>query len=329
MTAASRFNLPIPFGWFTVALSNELAVGEVKPLQYFDQELVLFRTESGEAKVIQAICPHLGAHIGYGGSVKGESVACPFHGWEFNGNGVCTSVPYAKNMPPKIKDKECIPPLLTKELNGAIYVWYHPKGEQPSFDVEVIPETIDENWQFKSMQDWIIEAPAQETNENAVDKAHFVYVHGTDGMPEAEVTVTDHRRSTKLVTELPAFGDDGTPTDDGSMAEIRLDSSSVGPGLSYQRFEGIFETVLLGLITPINADSVHLRFVYYQPKVTTDLQALMADGFIAENCRQVEQDMPIWQHKHYNPNPVLCDGDGPIAHYRKWFSQFYAEPLNH
>jgi hypothetical protein len=39
---------------------------------------------------------------------------------------------------------------------------------------------------------------------------------------------------------------------------------------------------------------------------------------------QVGQDIPIWEHKIYLENPVLCDGDGPIAKYRKWFQQFYA-----
>ena len=42
-------NLPIPFGWYAVAFTNELQPGEVKPLEYFDQELVLFRTEDGVA----------------------------------------------------------------------------------------------------------------------------------------------------------------------------------------------------------------------------------------------------------------------------------------
>ena len=37
-----------------------------------------------------------------------------------------------------------------------------------------------------------------------------------------------------------------------------------------------------------------------------------------------EQDIPIWNHKTYVEDPILCDGDGPIAKYRKWFSQFYA-----
>ncbi len=40
---------------------------------------------------------------------------------------------------------------------------------------------------------------------------------------------------------------------------------------------------------------------------------------------QVEQDIPIWENKVYLEEPVLCDGDGPINKYRKWFQQFYVE----
>jgi len=41
--------LPLPFGWFMVAYSDELAVGEVKPLYYFGKDLVLWRGEDGQA----------------------------------------------------------------------------------------------------------------------------------------------------------------------------------------------------------------------------------------------------------------------------------------
>ena len=43
-----RFPFP-PYadGWFRVGYSEELKPGDVQPLTYFGQELVLFRTESG------------------------------------------------------------------------------------------------------------------------------------------------------------------------------------------------------------------------------------------------------------------------------------------
>ena len=48
------------------------------------------------------------------------------------------------------------------------------------------------------------------------------------------------------------------------------------------------------------------------------------DGATVVFKEQVEQDIPIWENKIYLDTPLLCDGDGSIRKYRKWFSQFYA-----
>ena len=61
-----------PNGWFQIAYSDELEKGQVVPLRYFGKDLVLFRTEGGEAQLLDAYCPHLGAHLGHGGKVQGE-----------------------------------------------------------------------------------------------------------------------------------------------------------------------------------------------------------------------------------------------------------------
>ncbi|MBW2403961.1 MAG: Rieske 2Fe-2S domain-containing protein [Deltaproteobacteria bacterium] len=72
MSKKPRFPIPrYPRGWFQVAYSDELEAGEVQPLKYFGVELVMFRTEDGEVSVLDAFCPHMGAHLGYGGKVDG------------------------------------------------------------------------------------------------------------------------------------------------------------------------------------------------------------------------------------------------------------------
>ena len=37
----------------------------------------------GEIHALGGICPHLGGPLGYG-AINGDSVSCPWHGWEFN-----------------------------------------------------------------------------------------------------------------------------------------------------------------------------------------------------------------------------------------------------
>ncbi len=170
-----RYTQPIPFGWFALEYSDKLAAGEVKPLQYLNRELVLFRTESGAARVVDAYCPHLGAHLGHGGSVVGENIACPFHGWQFDGGGICREVPYAKNMPPKVVDKQSLGSYHVVEANQMIWVWYHPEGAEPSFEVEEIPELNSDDYQPIDVHEWTINTIVQEAGENGADVAHFMF----------------------------------------------------------------------------------------------------------------------------------------------------------
>ncbi|HXK25999.1 MAG TPA: Rieske (2Fe-2S) protein, partial [Myxococcota bacterium] len=90
----SRYPFPAtPDGWYGLCLASELAPGEVKPLRYFGRELVAFRGRDGPARVFDAHCPHLGAHLGVGGKVEGDGIRCPFHGWRFDGSGCLVEVP--------------------------------------------------------------------------------------------------------------------------------------------------------------------------------------------------------------------------------------------
>ena len=325
----SRFNLPVPYGWYAVSLSNQLAVGEVKPLYYFEKDLVLFRTESGQAKVLDAMCPHLGAHIGHGGTIIGESVACPFHGWQFNGDGNCTGVPYAKNMPPKMNDGgSALHAYPVEEMNGVIWAWYHPQNSAPLFEIEAVPELADrERWSEPTIDEWTVNAPSQEMGENAVDKAHFEFVHNIKEMPHSEVTTQDHRRSTVMDVSSPGYNEDGSFNED-ELIERKITTLSLGPGYTLQTFIGITDIRMLGTVTPIDRETTLLRFITIIGNDISESGEVIAQAMLDNLRNQVEQDIPIWNHKIYRDKPVLCDGDGPITLYRKWFSQFYVAEQN-
>ena len=51
-SAADRnLDIPFPFGWFPTLLSDELAVGQVRPLRYFGSDLVVWRGEDGTVQM--------------------------------------------------------------------------------------------------------------------------------------------------------------------------------------------------------------------------------------------------------------------------------------
>lgn len=320
-----RYKQSIPFGWYAIGYTKELAAGEVKPLYYFGRELVLFRTESGEAKLLDAFCPHLGAHLGHGGTVKGETIACPFHGWQFDGAGECKEIPYATNMPPKVTKGPVIHSYELVERNEMIWVWYHPENAAPSFEVETIEEFNSDEWTENDTYDWELNTIIQEAGENGADVAHFMFVHSSPEMPVGEVTMDGVRRVTQLVNKVPRINEQGERDETGTDWEfLNVESINIGPGQTIQRLTRAFEIVMMGTVTPIDDQRTHLRFNFTMPKSQTDMNKLFAEGSRDNITFGVEQDIPIWNHKRYEANPILCDGDGPIAKYRKWFSQFYA-----
>ena len=316
--------LPIPFGWFAVAHSTELPPGEVQPKFFFDEHLVLFRAQSGKAHLLEAHCPHLGAHLGHGGMVRGDAVVCPFHGWAFSGGGRCLNVPYASAIPKRAANGPCLHSYPVQERNRMIWAWHHPRRLAPLWDLDDVPELNDPNWGPLQCYDWEIDSSIQESGENAVDIAHFVTVHGAQTVPKARIVLDGHRRETELIAQAPAFDDEGN-IDFTRMEPLHLITRSCGPGMSSQAFSSKLKTVLLGTITPITATRLKLCFVFTKPRNLAPQLNALVDGMIAEVVRQVGQDIPIWENKIFRESPILCDGDGPIAKYRKWFAQFYDE----
>src|SRR3989338_7788419 len=69
---ASTVLPPFPNSWFRMCRSEDLPIGAVKTVRAFARDLVVFRGEDGKAAVVDAFCPHLGAHLGIGGKVVGQ-----------------------------------------------------------------------------------------------------------------------------------------------------------------------------------------------------------------------------------------------------------------
>ncbi|MDT5330296.1 MAG: hypothetical protein QOF31_1593, partial [Mycobacterium sp.] len=84
-----------PTGWFQVAWSADLDVGDVKALHYFGEDLVAFRDLNGVVRVLDAHCRHLGADLSHGGCVVEGGIQCPLHGWVWSGaDGRNVHIPY-------------------------------------------------------------------------------------------------------------------------------------------------------------------------------------------------------------------------------------------
>ena len=315
--ADRNLDMPFAYGWYPAMLSSDLAVGEVKPLRYFSTDLVIWRGEDGNVRMLDAYCRHLGAHMGYGGRVEGNNLECPFHAWSYNGEGVVESIPYSKSIPPQVK-RPCEKQWPVTEANRWIWFWYHPGGVAPEWEVEHVTEATSEDWTDYDITEWNVYGSLQNMAENGVDAAHFKYIHGAASMPDYEFEWGDNWRSASLKMKM------GTPRGevDGGIA-----FKNIGPGQSWTRFTGISETLLIACITPIEKDHVHARFCFSQPKKQAEgPMAGIARAIIKDICKQFDQDKVVWDRQKYMPDALICAGDGPIAKFRKHYAQFYVEP---
>lgn len=305
---------PYPNGWFQIAYSDEVEPKSVIPLRYFGRDLVMFRDENGKLGVLDAHCPHLGAHLGYGGKVCGGALQCPFHAWAFDTDGTCTDVPYAKKIPPKAN----MHAWAVREMNTGIYVWFHSEGTPPSWELEPIEETDHEDWVYFKRDRWQLKTRNQEMAENSVDAAHFRFVHRTQNVPALSGGPDENAPHI-----LRLFGENKMTSKRGGV-DGTLTITEWGFGASTTRFTGFIETLLLSGVTPIDEESVDVRFTFMLRKSPDkDVTTGIGNLFVAEVCRQLEEDIPIWENKKFLPRPVLCDGDGPIGLIRRWGKQFY------
>jgi phenylpropionate dioxygenase-like ring-hydroxylating dioxygenase large terminal subunit len=310
---SKRFPFPIPNGWFAMCFSDELERGQVKALRYFDRELIAMRGDDGVARVFDAHCPHLGAHIGHGGTVEGDGVRCPFHGWRYDGTGKCVEVPYAKKIPPKAR----IAAWRTLECSGLVFVWRHAAGAEPSWELPDVPELRDPAWTAPERREWIVRSTAQEMAENTVDPAHFRFVHKTNTVPETETAeIRDHL--------LHVVSNNRVATPRGEQ-HGRIEIQAHGFGLGVTRFTGIADLLVVTSGSPIDEEHTHTRLQFAVKKLpNSDATRGVGKAFIGEIERQFGQDIPIWENKIHLEHPLLVEGEAEIALLRRWASQFYS-----
>lgn len=303
----------MPDGWFAVAWSKDLVAGEVRRLRYFGEDLVLFRTRSGEARVLDAYCVHLGAHLGEGGRVVGDTIQCPFHGWRFDGSGVCVDIPYCKKIPPKARLRGWD----VVERNRMIHVWRHAEQKPPSWEVPVMPEIDDPQWTEPRTFDLEVPVHMQDMAENNCDPVHFQYVHGSVGALPSEIEFAEDGRFFRVRSRSHHQIGSG-------MVEVELERDTWGLGLSTVRFKGIPGVGLLmySSTAPIDVGHSHSRWIFTTTRKTADEAG---EQFIQALTQGVMQDMRIWKNKTYRAQPVFCEADRHLAQFRRWTRQFYSQ----
>ena len=104
--------------WWPIALAENIKPTYPLAILFNDKPLVAFRSGGNKAHILNDWCPHRFAPLSKGKVISGE-LQCPYHGWQFNGTGVCTRVP-GLDQPPG--SSSLIQTYATKEEMGLLWI---------------------------------------------------------------------------------------------------------------------------------------------------------------------------------------------------------------
>ncbi|NKR74225.1 Rieske 2Fe-2S domain-containing protein [Rhodococcus hoagii] len=315
-------------GWHCLGLVDGFRDGKPHSVEAFGTKLVVFADSKGDVQVLDAYCRHMGGDLSQG-EIKGDSVACPFHDWRWNGKGKCTDIPYARRVPPVAKTRAW----LTMEQDELLFVWNDPEGNPPPPEVTIpaMRSTDAEwtDWQWKSL---VIDTNCREIVDNVVDMAHFFYVHYSfptyfKNVFEGHVAIQEQKGVGR--DDVTEWTDPDVPRLVGNTSVAAYHGPSfMIDDLIYHYDKYDVESVLINCHYPIAPDKFVLMYgisVKKTEQVSAEIADQLVDAMIGYIGVGFEQDIEIWKNKTRIENPLLTNEDGPVYQLRRWYEQFYVD----
>jgi phenylpropionate dioxygenase-like ring-hydroxylating dioxygenase large terminal subunit len=172
--------------WQPVANAAELRAGAVMNYTLLGTELVIARFAQGGLLAADVACPHKGARLSAGCIRDGELV-CPYHGWRFNPDGECQSIPSLVEPSP---EKLALSHLRTYEVQERYgFVWV--KLASSPHALPLVPEFEDARWTYVMGPPTKFAAGWRREVENYLDMSHFAFAHSATLGKAADPRIPD------------------------------------------------------------------------------------------------------------------------------------------
>ncbi len=318
--------------WYFAALSSDLKPGVLKRYEILGEPVLLGRGRKGEVFALRDICPHRASPLSAGRIVDeasgGESVECPYHGWRFRADGVCSAIPSLVEGQDTDPSKFRVRRYPVAENQGMVFVWVtsdprdagEPDQPPPTFPGVVggAPKLVD------SM---VFEAHVDHAVVGLMDPAHGPYVHQQWWWRSRG---SEHAKSKKFAPAEQGFSMLRHEPSKNSRAYAILGGEPLTeitfriPGLRWEHITvGKRQVLSLTCLTPLNDKqtritqiiwSDHPAFVFLKPFIAAGARAfLRQDG-----------DMVNLQNEglKYGPTLLWIDDADKQA---KWYQQLKRE----
>lgn len=183
--------------WYAAAWSDEIAPGTVLARRILDEEVALYRGESGTVAILTDRCPHRLLPLSCG-RVRGDHLECGYHGLTFGADGACVRIPGQPHVPSKARVRSY--PVV--ERHGVIWIWMGAAELADPADIFDVRHSGSPNWTMSQVH-LTYATHYLNVTDNLVDPAHTSFVHQRTlgGIAAADVPVkTMQDGDTILVT---------------------------------------------------------------------------------------------------------------------------------
>jgi phenylpropionate dioxygenase-like ring-hydroxylating dioxygenase large terminal subunit len=163
--------------WYAACRGDELLEAPIART-ILDLPLVLYRDASGVAFALLDRCAHRNAPLSLGSVDSAGHLACPYHGWRFDGSGACRGIPGLTAGNPANAGRR-VPAFAACEQDGFIWVFAREGADPKGLAPPRIPHIDDADY-LTVIREYDVECTMHAALENALDVPHTAFVHRGD-----------------------------------------------------------------------------------------------------------------------------------------------------
>jgi phenylpropionate dioxygenase-like ring-hydroxylating dioxygenase large terminal subunit len=178
----------VPRAWYVACRSDQLGAAPVART-ILGAPVVLFRDRAGVAGALLDRCPHRNVPLSRGEVDDRGWLACPYHGWRFDGEGACREVPGlieddAAGASGSAGGDRGVPAHPVVEQDGFVWIWADAASPPVGAPLR-IPHVADPDY-VVIHREYLFDCTLHAALENALDVPHTAFVHRGDFRGKAE-----------------------------------------------------------------------------------------------------------------------------------------------
>jgi phenylpropionate dioxygenase-like ring-hydroxylating dioxygenase large terminal subunit len=315
--------------WYPICTSEELKDDAPVRSDLLGLGFVAFRDQDGAAHVLSDICVHRGGALSKGKVIDG-CVACPYHGWRYNGDGHCTTIPSLNGDKPPARAKVDSYPV--QEKYGIVFAFLGDAPEEERPPLFKIEQYGQDGWRESEAMIVNIGAYYQRSVENGLDPVHNEFVHPLQGTPAVKMDQLEHTQmpwGNKMYAYMgqPEVGKTRMADLRGKPDDLGAGSWHHGPNVLVTSIDLSAENNITQVFYEAPIDESHTK-IYFVNLRNCMLDPAMDDKMRDVNLSIVAEDQGVLENLFPIRTPetttheILIGGDEAVVSYRSWLKKW-------